>query len=1019
MLSLCPAPQELAAGDLDQDGKLDLVAASSRHSLSVLRGNGDGTFGTDRTIGFTVSNVRWVKLADMNGDGMMDFVATLTGGGIVVMLGDGAGGSTSQIVTPAIGVESRAFVIGDFDADGDVDVAVGGTHSSGTGGSVRVFPNVGGALGSPQEYALLTRPTCLAAGDINGDGKLDLVTGHSGSFLSILRNTGTGFVLHSTVASRPVNDVVIGDVQGTSDPDICIADSTLTAPGSGIYVHAGDGTGGFGPAANLATLARADAVRLADYDLDGDLDIVGIGREGGGSFGQLCLVRRTGSTYSAFYTVLPGSPRDLAISTASVGGQVVSSAFVTLFDDKIVQSLNSVNGGPFAPIYPAWGVEGQPVGIARGLVNGDGDPDLVAVNTNPLSAFNLQILLALPPVSLPDRAPVIAAPATVNVEANGTLSFPVQAFDLDGTAISSLTATALSGAVFTSGGSNTQGTLTWTPTLAQVGDYTVTFTASNALSGTASTVVHVLPIDTDIAGVFLWPSRAGDTGTHAACFTASGYTGAPSTTSCTTVTVSPAGAASRSPGGERADLASLSTAATPVIGIKGSTAITAGQMLALSAYASTADTLSVNTLDLPADNAATLRADRSPILSAPKTVEGSPGSAISITVTAADPDGEAISTLTTDLSGLPPGNNAAFASNGTHTSGTFTWTPAASDSGTYAVTFRGANVLVGYAGTEIHVRAGLVGYWQVNGNGLDQSGRGVNLLPNGTANYGPGHLNQALVVFPATFGGLYATATADYNLPIGVPWTVECWFRMTTPPVGNEMPIVRAGSPGPGGEYWAFVENFDGSLWFRAEGSGLPTSINSFVPAFDGAWHHAAATSTGASVTLYVDGQVRGTQSWPRGINAAGGMLTLGFDPFGPGTYDASVDEVRIWRVQRTQGELLATMNRELTGYATAVEVEPATPAKTALRQNQPNPFNPRTVITFDTAQSGRASLRIYDAGGRLIRTMLDTGSLATGPHRVTWDGLDGQGRPMASGMYLYRLEAPGFHDAKRMMLLR
>lgn len=90
-----------------------------------------------------------------------------------------------------------------------------------------------------------------------------------------------------------------------------------------------------------------------------------------------------------------------------------------------------------------------------------------------------------------------------------------------------------------------------------------------------------------------------------------------------------------------------------------------------------------------------------------------------------------------------------------------------------------------------------------------------------------------------------------------------------------------------------------------------------------------------------------------------------------------------------------------------------------ALRQNVPNPFSPATEISFVVPKGGaNVSLRIYDAGGRLVRTLLN-GFESAGTHVVSWSGDDDQGRPVANGMYLYQLTAPSFSEIKKMVLRR
>jgi len=90
----------------------------------------------------------------------------------------------------------------------------------------------------------------------------------------------------------------------------------------------------------------------------------------------------------------------------------------------------------------------------------------------------------------------------------------------------------------------------------------------------------------------------------------------------------------------------------------------------------------------------------------------------------------------------------------------------------------------------------------------------------------------------------------------------------------------------------------------------------------------------------------------------------------------------------------------------------------TALEQNHPNPFNPLTTIPFNLAARQAVELAVFDAGGRRVATLLNT-ELDPGPHEVDWDGTDDRGRPVASGVYFYRLTAGGAEQTKKMMLLK
>jgi hypothetical protein len=186
----------------------------------------------------------------------------------------------------------------------------------------------------------------------------------------------------------------------------------------------------------------------------------------------------------------------------------------------------------------------------------------------------------------------------------------------------------------------------------------------------------------------------------------------------------------------------------------------------------------------------------------------------------------------------------------------------------------------------------------------------------------------------------------------------------------------------------------------------------------DGEWHHLAVTSDGASAILYVDGGIQASEAWTTAITIQGGFLGVGLNFNDPkDSFDGAIDEVRIWSTQRTQTEITDWMNRELTQYVTGVE--PAPPShRYALLQNRPNPFNPRTEIDFELKSAGRARIRIYDVAGRLVQILVDA-QLPAGPQRVWWNGEDTRGHRVASGAYFYRLDAAGFVDTKRMLLLR
>jgi hypothetical protein len=102
----------------------------------------------------------------------------------------------------------------------------------------------------------------------------------------------------------------------------------------------------------------------------------------------------------------------------------------------------------------------------------------------------------------------------------------------------------------------------------------------------------------------------------------------------------------------------------------------------------------------------------------------------------------------------------------------------------------------------------------------------------------------------------------------------------------------------------------------------------------------------------------------------------------------------------------------------------PSLPSAFELDQNYPNPFNPSTTIRFTipSAQGGsvnvRATLRVYNILGEAVKTLVDE-PLAPGTYEKVWDGKDGQGNSVASGIYFYKLKAGDFSDTKKMVMMK
>ena len=107
-------------------------------------------------------------------------------------------------------------------------------------------------------------------------------------------------------------------------------------------------------------------------------------------------------------------------------------------------------------------------------------------------------------------------------------------------------------------------------------------------------------------------------------------------------------------------------------------------------------------------------------------------------------------------------------------------------------------------------------------------------------------------------------------------------------------------------------------------------------------------------------------------------------------------------------------------GEMTAVEElgVAAEPQESSLSQNYPNPFNPNTTIEYQIDRHGFVELTIFDMLGREVRTLLAAKQIP-GRYRLQWDGLTDAGTAVASGVYLYRLQAGTYHETRRLILLK
>ncbi len=317
-------PWSVAVADFNGDGIPDLVAANLAEypaepgqGVSVLLGNGDGTFGPETRFG-TGRNPYAVAVGDFNGDGNYDIaVANYFSGNVSVLLGKGDG--TFQASTEYdVGTLPRALAVGDFNGDGVADLAVANYLD----GTVSILMGKGdGSFAPAHTVPVGGSPAAVTVADFNGDGLGDLaVTDDEGAVVNVLLGNGDGTfqpAVNYAVGTTP-RSVTAADLNGDGIPDLAV----VNQDSGSVSVLLGNGDGSFQPAVNYAVGAGPLSVAVADFNGDGVPDLA------------------VANVYETTVSVLMGH------------------------GDGTFQGALTFNAGPY------------PAAVAAGDFNGDGLPDL-------------------------------------------------------------------------------------------------------------------------------------------------------------------------------------------------------------------------------------------------------------------------------------------------------------------------------------------------------------------------------------------------------------------------------------------------------------------------------------------------------------------------------------------------------------------------------------------------------------------------------------------------------------------
>lgn len=382
------APFWLDIGDLNADGAPDIAAANYGGDVSILIGQGDGTFTMATSVG-PVGLATCLVIADFDEDTRSDLAVLDNNSGIVRIFrgnGDGTFGFLSMTAVPGGGY---GMTQADFDRDGHSDLAVTNYASM----TFAVLLGTGtGSFSTLGPFPAGNDPEFIASDDFNGDGRPDLVIANSATdSVDVRLGHGNGrFAAPTTVyvgvGRRPYN-LVTGDFNEDGRPDIVTLNSgqygQVTIAGD-ISVLLGDGSGGFGAAQHMAGfyLSSPFAIVAADIDEDGHVDVA---------------VNDSGSP-SRLYVYFGDGAGNLGSRrrTVPTGQESAQPAVGDINDDGVPDLLVPLAGAPLASVdrvalflatpggtyTPAGEIPvAHPVSVFVEDLDGDGHNDLLVCTT--------------------------------------------------------------------------------------------------------------------------------------------------------------------------------------------------------------------------------------------------------------------------------------------------------------------------------------------------------------------------------------------------------------------------------------------------------------------------------------------------------------------------------------------------------------------------------------------------------------------------------------------------------------
>jgi cysteine-rich repeat protein len=380
-------PRSLAVGDVNKDGIPDIVTANiSGNDVSVLFGLGAGAaFGAPTLFDLRVDETETVspveiQIADIDRDNNRDLVVGGSDGTVRPLLGDGAGGfamTGSYAVTRSTSVIAVVdLAVADIDGDGHRDVMVS------TQGDALILSGTGDGRVMPPAMVIGGGGNA-AVGDMNGDGRPDLLAPQSASTVttrSLQLPAGSFQATNFTTASG-VSFVGLGDFDGVNAAD------ALAFASTSMLVYQNDGLGNFLPAnpASVALPTLIGGVAVGDISGDGDLDVV-VSLPSLDQVGVMVGDGSLGFTNPALLdtAVAAGGDNPGDVALADIDGAMGLDIITANQSSNDVTIFRSNGLGTFAAAknVPAvfGGTPAQVTAVAAGDLNGDGHIDLVTAN---------------------------------------------------------------------------------------------------------------------------------------------------------------------------------------------------------------------------------------------------------------------------------------------------------------------------------------------------------------------------------------------------------------------------------------------------------------------------------------------------------------------------------------------------------------------------------------------------------------------------------------------------------------